>query len=70
MSDRKLEQWTAQAFKEIRELEQKEHRIQSRCCRAALNGAVELRTVDDPLLMNEYTPRLRYCPECGRQLDM
>ena len=69
MSDRDLKQWSSLMFKELMELEEKRHRILKRCCRAVLNGAVEITECEDPILMNQYKPRLNYCPECGEPLD-
>ena len=41
----------------------------NKCCRAALNGAVELGVYDDPILMRPYRMVLFYCPECGNPLE-
>jgi hypothetical protein len=69
MSDEELKKWSNETFRELKELEYKKCRILDRCCRAAMNGAVELREYDDPVLMKTYTLKLRFCPECGRELD-
>jgi len=69
MSSKDLKQWSSQMFKELKELEAKKHRILKRCCRASINGAVELKECEDPVLMNVYTPKLKFCPECGEPLD-
>ena len=69
MSDNNMEQWSSLMFKELKELEQKKHRILSRCCRAVLNGSLEITQSEDPILMNQYKPKLNYCPECGELLE-
>jgi hypothetical protein len=64
--DHQSQEW----HRELREMESRQHSnaIQKRCCRAALNGAVDIREIEDPLLMNRYTLKLNYCPECGEEL--
>ena len=69
MGNKELRQWSSEAYEELRTLEEKRHRILKRCCRAVLNGAVEVRECEDPVLMNTYTPRLNHCPECGEPLE-
>ncbi len=69
MGDEELRNWTSNIFQEINQLEHRKYRILSRCCRAAMNGAVELRGYDDPVLLQTYTPELRFCPECGAKLE-
>ena len=41
----------------------------SRCCRFALNGALELGSYDDPELMKPYRALFFYCPECGSPIE-
>lgn len=69
MSDRDLKQWSSLMYRELWELEEKKHRILKRCCRAVINGAVEISECEDPILMNHYKLKLKYCPECGETLD-
>jgi len=69
MSEKDLKQWSNLMFEELKELEKKKHRILKRCCRAVLNGAVEITTCEDPLLMNVYTPKLNFCPERGEPIE-
>ena len=60
--------WTDDAYTETMGLEHGNCASLSRCCRTALNGAVELGAYDDPVLMRPYRTMLFYCPECGNPL--
>jgi hypothetical protein len=66
--DKQSQEW----HRELKELESKGYNssIQNRCCRAILNGAITLCETEDPLLMNRYTPKLKFCPECGKELNV
>lgn len=70
MGSKDMKKWSSQMFDEIKELENKKYQILARCCRSTLNGAVEIKPLYDKILMMHYIPKLRYCPECGRKLDL
>ena len=69
MSNRELKEWSEQMFKELKDLQNKEVRIHSRCCRAARSGVISIDSFKDPVLMQKYTLKLKYCPECGKKLN-
>ncbi len=69
MGEEDLRKWSSQAFRQIKELDYRKYRILGRCCRASINGAVGLKPYDDKILMTSYTPKLIFCPECGRRLE-
>ena len=64
----KLNDRTEDVCNEIMGPELEKREDLSRCCRTALNGAVELGAYDDPDLMRPYRTLLFYCPECGNPL--
>jgi hypothetical protein len=68
MGNEEIKKWSNQMFKEIKELEHKKFRMLDRCCRASINGAVEIKDYNDKILMQPYKPKLIYCPECGKKL--
>lgn len=69
MGEEDLRKWSSQMYRQIKELDNRKYRILARCCRASINGAVELKPFHDRTLMTTYTPELIFCPECGRRLD-
>ena len=69
MGEEDLRKWSSQMYRQIKELDNRKYRILARCCRASINGAVELKPFHDRTLMTTYTPELIFCPECGRRLE-
>ena len=69
MAEEDLRKWSSQTYRQLKELDNRKYRILSRCCRASINGAVELKPYSDKILMTVYTPSLVFCPECGRRLE-
>jgi hypothetical protein len=44
-------------------------KIYPRCCRQVKLGAVNIKPLPDPQLMYAVYPlKLKYCPECGKEL--
>jgi hypothetical protein len=66
--DRDMVEWSKRVHAELKVYEYSSCKIENRCCRAVKGGCVRITCFEDPMLMTEYTPRLNFCPECGRQL--
>ena len=69
MDEEDLRKWSSQMYRQIKKLDNRKYRILARCCRASINGSVELTPYYDSILMTTYTPKLVFCPECGRRLE-
>lgn len=63
-----MREWNRRAHAELKIYRYASCKIDSRCCRAVKGGCVTIESFEDPILMKEYTPRLNYCPECGKRL--
>lgn len=69
MEETELTQWSDGAYAQLRHLERRKHSPLPMCCRASINGAVQIEPYEDRAVLREYTPKLIYCPECGARLD-
>jgi hypothetical protein len=66
--DKDAVEWSKRIHAELKLYEYSSCKIENRCCRAVKGGCLSITCFEDPVLMIEYTPRLNFCPECGRQL--
>jgi hypothetical protein len=56
-------------WRELKTYEYKSCKLDSRCCRQAKLGAVQINPKPDPILLYScYMLNLKYCPECGKEL--
>jgi hypothetical protein len=57
-------------YRELKAYEYSQYKLDSRCCRQAKLGAINIEPREDPMLLGkEYKLCVNFCPECGKPLD-